>query len=219
MRQWTPLALLLVSLPALTAQSPTPSWRPGAELWAPLPTPATDKLPDPTGKDEIIARLTISGFAIRFESTPLDSVRNHFNAEIGAAGDAGEAERWVCVQGQDDNGPWVLWLLSNAIDGPAVGGFEWLRIDTADKVDRRCKHLAPGQDVIQLPVPLRLDMSLADAAVVLGTPSGLTGRSRIYVHAHTLTSNGESYSAENTVYLQFRQKSLRAIHALYTISK
>lgn len=218
MKHWVAAALLLVSMPLLSAQPADRSAPSDTALWEPLPPPPFDKLPDATGGGEMITRLTIFGFPVALQSTSLESARKHFGAEMGSKGDAGEAQGWVCLQGSDDDGPWVLWLLSNEIDGPAVGGFEWLRIDSATKVDPRCKRLANGSDVVQLPVALHLGMSIADAEEVIGTPSGLAGRSRVYVHERALRSNGKDYAADNTVYLRFRQKRLRAIRALYTVT-
>jgi hypothetical protein len=129
--------------------------------WEPPGMRGRDVLAKPTVAEDLISIITIGSFQVILEQTHLDEASNRLGATIGHAGEGGESEAWVCLQGQDQNDPWALWLRSgdidNDIDGPVIGGFLLLRRSANERLDSRCRQIK--DDRISLPIPIRLGMS------------------------------------------------------------
>ena len=160
---------------------------------------------------EMIANLRISDVTVSLEAdSQMEILRQKFGGEIGAEGDAAESLRWLCLHGSDAGGPWVLWLESDEIDGPYIGGFQWSRVPRSSQFDRRCAAL-PDSTTIELPDNLRLDIAESDVRRILGKPSIGKGSAWIYEHEHDETIRGEVFNSSNTVVVQIRDGRLWAI--------
>ena len=133
---------------------------------------------------DMVPSITIGSFHVILERTHLDEASNRLNAIIGHAGEMGEEESWVCVQGQDQNAPWALWLRSgdidNDIDGKVIGGFLLLRRSANDSLDSRCGRAKDSR--IAFPIPLRLGMSRTQVLAILGSPTSQSEKHMFYSH-------------------------------------
>jgi hypothetical protein len=83
-------------------------------IWQPPPIGA-DKSSPATVSKELATWVRVGGIKLVLEETPLDAVRNRFGGSLGHSRDAGDSLDWLCVQGADARGSWVLWLLSGEI--------------------------------------------------------------------------------------------------------
>jgi hypothetical protein len=78
----------------------------------------------------------------------------------------------------------VLWLTSGVIDGGSIGGFVWLHMSAAQKIDSRCTELNAKQATVMLPIPLKLNMTRNAVEQLLGKPSGNFHETFTYLHEH-----------------------------------
>jgi|WetSurSiteA1Bulk_404760.scaffolds.fasta_scaffold07186_2 hypothetical protein len=132
---------------------------------------------------DLVPTITIGSFRVILEQTALDEASARLGSAIGHAGEGGEEESWVCLQGKDQKIPWALWLRSgdidNGINGKVVGGFTLLRRSANEDLDRRCGR---AKDRISLPIPLRLGMSREEVLSTFGLPTFQSERLMLYSH-------------------------------------
>jgi hypothetical protein len=190
-----------------------------AIIWSPQPLLKFDDFyPTPTVKKEMIASLKVADVTIELEQdTKLEAMQQRFGGTIGAQGDASESLLWLCLHGSDKAGPWVLWLESGEIDGPYVGGFEWLRVPRSAQFDQRCAAL-PDTNRVELPVNLRLGAAVAKVLQTLGQPTYRKGHVLVYEHEHNETIRGEPFISDNSVIVGTRDGVVRAIAVNKTTS-
>jgi len=177
-----------------------------------------DSSPSATVKKEMIASLKVADVTIELEQdTKLEAMQQRFGGTIGAEGDASESLHWLCLRGSDEAGPWVLWLESGEIDGPYVGGFEWLRVPGFAQFDERCAAL-PDTSRVELPINLRLGISESRVVHLLGHPTYRKGRVLAYEHEHDEIIRGEPFISDNGVYVTIRNGVVWAIQVWKTTS-
>jgi hypothetical protein len=177
-------AVLMVALPVLPATLLVgpPVWEP-PNLW---PEAAVS---EPTGSRDFMRKLRIGSYTVVLEDTPLRDVSSRFGAAIGRRGDAGEGLEWVCLQGHDPQGRWVLWLESGEVHGPTVGGVLLERLATDVHVDDRCTRL---QGIpLSLPVPVSLGMSKPAVLHSLGQPTADADETLVYSSCHAINLSTE----------------------------
>jgi hypothetical protein len=187
-------------------------------IWSPPNLKLPSMLPTPSVKKEIIKGLRIDGWPVTLEKTKLAQAQKQFGAVVGSRGDASEALAWICLQGIDDQGTWVMWLYSGEINGPAIGGFQWQRISPDMQLDRRCRLLDRQQGRVELPIHLTLGMSEAEVVARLGRPSGTFRNLAIYSHEHNLTIDNEPYTVENDVLIEYGDGKVSTIAVNHTTS-
>src|SRR5579871_210768 len=83
---------------------------PPATQWAPPRLALPDALPPPTVPQMMISSLRIGKVRIYLEKTMRTEAQHRLGGIVGARGDGGDYEAWLCYQGSDQNGPWGLWL-------------------------------------------------------------------------------------------------------------
>ena len=169
-------------------------------IWSPpkVDWPTEVNFPSTVPK-EMIGKLRIASFPIVLEETELNAAQKHFGGVIGYRGDGGDSEAWLCLRGRDADGPWLFWLTSGELDGPAIMGFQWRRLVPNETPDRRCA-LAPNDKVgIKLPIALRPGMKEAEVREILGKPSFVSGKTLIYSHDHQETIHDIPYSSNNMI--------------------
>lgn len=132
-------------------------------------------------------------------------------------GDAGDWEGWLCYQGSDHAGQWVFWLTSDEINGDAIGGFIWKRVEPEESVDSRCKIIA-GPDPIKLQFSLYLGMMEADVIRILGRPTSARRSEVFYSHSHEETIRAERYMIDNGLEINTRSGIVVQIAAFETSS-
>ena len=206
-------AILLAISIAMAAQTGV---RPNFAIWAPPFVQLPPEWPDSTIQKLMITGITVAGFPIRLEHTQLDVVAKRLKVATGHQGDASES--WLCLHGKDREGAWGLWLTSSEIDGPMIGGFQLERLTSGAALDSRCGSFKDPSRSISLPIPIHLGMTEAQVQVVLGKPSSRYGETSIYFHERDLQLHGESYSADNSVILSYRNGVLWRVVVDYTIS-
>jgi hypothetical protein len=206
------LALLLVITAAL---SPSPH-RANDTVWIPPNLPGPEELPNPTIPQPMITSFRIDGFPISMQQTDLDAAARHFMAVAGHRGDAADAISWLCFHGTSESGPWALWLTSDEVDGPAIGGFQWQRLNAGEKIDSRCKQLG-GSSPLRSSFSIRLGMSESRIEHVMGPPTKRYRRTSLYFHHHDLTIHGQPYSADNMVYFTYRNGRLWSVAVSYQV--
>jgi hypothetical protein len=190
----------------------------GGKIWTPqLLLKFDDPLPEATVPKEMIPSVRISDVKVTLEHTELEAMEARFGGEIGSEGDAGESIGWLCLHGNDAVGPWVLWLLSDEIDGPYVGGFEWARVSRSSQFDERCAAL-PDPSRVELPIQLRLDTPEARVLQLLGRPTFRKDKVLAYEHEHDETIRGEPFISDNGVYIAIRDGKVWAINVWKTTS-
>jgi hypothetical protein len=167
------------------------------------------EVPKGTVPKEMLSKIVLSGFPITLERTAIRGVASHFIAMIGGKGDGGDFVQWVCLNGTDSVGGWVLWLESGEIEGGAVGIFQWQRLEAGAVLDQRCRTLHDGG--IKLPNHLRLGLTDSDVLKILGSPTVRQGDRFIYVHEHMESIRGEPYTSENILAILFRGRLAQAI--------
>lgn len=208
-------AILLAISIAMAAQT---GMRPNVPIWAPPSIESPPEWPHSTIQKPMITGITVAGFPIRLEYTQLDVVAKRLKVATGHQGDASEFLAWLCLQGNDRQGPWGLWLTSSEIDGPMIGGFQLEHLTPGAALDSRCGSFNDPSRSISLPIPIQLGMTEAQVQAVLGKPSSRYGETSIYVHERDLQLHGESYSADNSVILSYKNGVLWRVVVDYTIS-
>ncbi len=208
-------AILLAISTAMAAQTGV---RPNALIWSPPSVKLPPEWPHSTIQKPIITQITVAGFPIQLEDTELDAVAKHLRVATGHQGDASESLAWLCLHGEDKEGPWGLWLTSSEIDGPMIGGFQLQRLTSGAALDIRCSSLNDSSRSISLPIPIRLGMTESQVQAVIGKPSSRFGDASIYVHEHGLRLHGESYIADNSVIVSYKNGELWQVVVYYTIS-
>ncbi len=166
---------------------------------------------------EMLSKLRVANVAVTLEKTKLDNVEQLLGGTTGASGDAGDAVKWLCFQGMDGGDRWILWLQSGEIDGPSIGSFQWQRVSTDAKIDRRCRALGRTATV-RLALPLSLGMNEADVLKVLGTPSFRRGEKLIYLHEHEESINAVQYDSSNIVMVRVHGGAVTSVAVSKTTS-
>lgn len=212
------IALAMVT--AVCACSAQTTGRPSAKtiIWSPPKVGWWDNMPRPTIPKEMIGALKVANLPIVLEDTKLEDAQKRFGGTIGARGDAGESLGWLCLYGSDNDGPWILWLTSDEIDGPYVGGFQWRRLSLHERPDRRCTRLPEGKGGIQLPIALHPGMTTVDVQKVLGRPTVARGNTLFFCHEHQKVIRKENYTVSNNVAIVLRDGVVWAIEAAKTTS-
>ncbi len=219
--KWTNLiAFLLLVIWTVCAQTSVKSRsNQNPVVWGPPNLHWPSKFPQPTAPKEIITDLKVGGWPIVLETTELLSAQKRLGGTVGYRGDASEALAWICLYRLDENAAWVLWLYSGEIDGPAIGGFQWQRLENGAKMDRRCKALNAKMGTVELlPSPLHLGMTEAEVEGILGKPTRKYHDSVLYDHEHNLTIRKEPYTLDNDVLIVYKDGKVWAISANHTTS-
>lgn len=209
------MALFLSLICAATAQTVV---RPGGgdkPIWTPQPLWKFDDgaLAKATVPKEMIASLRVSDVTIPLEEdTKLEALQTRFGGKIGHQGDAGDSLSWLCLYGSDAVSPWVLWLESDEVDGPYVGGFQWRRVSRSAQFDQRCSAL-PDTSEVELPIDLRLGEMEAEVIQTLGRPTSRRANTLLYEHEHDELIRGEEFNSSNTVIVALRRGVVWAIQA------
>ncbi len=179
-------------------------WSPPRINWPEIEFPST--VPK-----EMIGKLRIANFPVILEETELETARKHFGGSIGSRGEAGDSESWLCLHGSDTNGPWILWLTSGELDGPAIMGFQWRRLPPNETPDRHCGLISQDKGGIELPLALYPGMTEAEMRKILGKPSFVSGKTLIYCHEHQEMIHKLPYTAMNTIAIVLRDGIVLAI--------
>lgn len=208
-------AVLLFAGAAL-GQTTSDSTKPAEPLWEPPVVDWSTQSPQPTIPKPIISSLKIADTRVVLDETPMQKVGEKFGMEVGRRGDAGESLKWLCFHGEDTDGRWMLWLQSGEMNGGAVGGFQWRRIDAGERVDSRCRKLMPGQ--FKLPIPLRLGMQEAELRRILGAPSGRAADLLLFRHEHPEVDVDLHYSVSNTVNVLLTNGAVTAVEVWKFVS-
>jgi hypothetical protein len=177
-----------------------------AVLWEPPQIDWPDHFLPATIPKEMIGTLRVAAIPITLEETKLEDVRKQFGATIGSRGDAGDSERRMCLYRNDANKRWILWLTSDEIDGPVIGGFQWRSLSPNEKPDRRCRLLRKDSGGIELPLALHLAMSEADLVKILGKPTMIRDNTIIFCHEHREIIDKQSYVSSNSIAVVLRGK-------------
>lgn len=212
------LAPFLVAAVLFGQDSGRQTPRPSRVIWGPPNLKLPSTFPKPSVKREMIRGLRIDGWPVALEETELTQAQKHFGAAVGSRGDASEALSWICLQGNDDQGTWAMWLYSGEIDGPAIGGFQWQRVPPEVRLDHRCRPLIRPQGSVELPIRLALGMSEADVMAGLGRPSGRFHNLAIYEHAHQVTIRNEPYTVENNILIEYSDGKVSTVIVNHTTS-
>jgi hypothetical protein len=186
-----------------------------APIWAPPNSSLPEDLPHPTAPKPLVTRLTVAGWPIILERTELGQAEAHFGGTMGKIGDASEELHWLCLYGKDKDGLWGLWLLSEEIDGPSVGGIQWQRLPTDAQMDRKCKLIVKGG--VELPIAVHPGMTQVETELVLGKPSMVKGDVAVYSHEHSYTVHKEAYTATNDLYVIYKNGVVWSLVVKYTI--
>jgi hypothetical protein len=210
------IAAVCVS-PAQTGSRPVAD-RGKAVVWSPPNVGWWDEMPKATVPKVMIGSLRVAGLPIVLEKTNLEDAHKHFGGTIGSQGDASESLGWICLDGRDKEGAWILWLFSGEIDGPAIGGFEWRHLSTSEKPDHRCSHLPKNSIGIELPIVLHLGMTEAEVRTLLGSPTAAREMTLFYCHEHQTVIRKEDYTVSNNVAIVFRKGAVWAIEVTKTTS-
>ena len=169
----------------------------GAEEAAPKAPPRIE-WPESKIEGTVFHRLSVAGFPIVLDHTSLEEARTRLGGVLGSAGDAGDAEEWMCFRGADTNGPWLFWLTSVEINGRAIGGFIWKRDDSATAVEPDCLLLR-GKNPIKLQLDLRLGTTKSRTLKLLGAPSIVQEQGMFYMQEREETIEGIQYTISNGV--------------------
>lgn len=190
----------------LKAENANTLWEPPSVEW-----------PTSGSGGSVLHRLSLAGFPIWLDHTKRENARRNLGGTAASSGDAGDWEGWLCYQGTDHVGKWVLWLTSDEINGDAIGGFTWKRVEPGESVDSRCKSL-PSPNPIRLQFGLRLGMTKANAARVLGKPTSERKSEQFYRHSHEETIKADHYTVDNGIELKMRSGIVIQIAAFETSS-
>jgi len=186
--------------------------------WEPFKMQSPSVAPRPTISKEMVSHVTVANWPITLETTTLTDAQRRFGGSIGHSGDAGESLQWLCLYQRSVGDGWVLWLTSGEIDGGSIGGFIWLHMTAAQKIDSRCTELNAEQGTVVLPIPLKLSMTRNAVERLLGKPSGRFHGTFTYQHEHEGTVGHAPYTWENSVDLVYRRGLVQAIQVDLTIS-
>ena len=189
-----------------------------AILWSPPKMGWPDQLPRPTVPKEMIGSLRVANMPIILEETTLEGVQKRLGGTLGSRGDAGEAEAWLCFCGSDSEGPWIFWLTSGELDGPAISGFQWRSLSPGERPDRRCRQLSLGSGRIELPLAIHLRMTEMETRRILGIPTIVRGKLLIFSHEHKQVIRGETYSVSNDIAVALRDGVVWAIEVAKSTS-
>lgn len=207
---------LLVMAVALSAQQPGSNVHDrSAAIWAPPTFSPPEDIPHPTVPKPLVTRLTVAGWPIILERTELEQAQTHFGGTMGKIGDASEELRWLCLYGKDNDGLWGLWLLSEEIDGPSIGGIQWQRLPADAQMDRKCKLIGKGN--VELPIAVHLGMTQKETDLVLGKPSMINGEVAVYSHERSFIAHKESYVANNELYVVYKNGVVWSLVVHYAI--
>ncbi len=157
-----------------------------APVWEPATLCSQAGPVKPVGSRDLVPKFAIGSFQVVLEQTQLAAVAARFDSVVGRSGDASESLAWVCLQGHDEQGPWSLWVESDEIHGPAVGGLLLLRRAPTDRLDSRCRSIEAV--AIDLPLPVRLGMPRAQALAALGPPASESETCVVYHHHTVMTA-------------------------------
>ena len=195
-----PAIAALLATCLVSAQTGAPVRGSAVGQWSP---PRID-WPDSRTKSSVLHKVSVAGFPIVLDQTLLEDAQKHLGGVKGSAGDAGDAEAWLCFRGGDANGPWLFWLTSDEINGQAIGGFIWKRIDDTAVVDSRCA-LLHGIDPIKLELDIHLGMTKANILRFLGAASVLRDQEMFYLHEREKTIQGTPYTISNGIEVTIRE--------------
>ena len=184
-------------------------WEP-PQSWYPQP------YPKPTVPRELVGQLHVANMDIVLEETRMKDVQARLGGSIGHRGDAGEYLEWVCVHGTDEIGEWALWIEGGEIHGGTVGGFQWQRVPSTAKFDKRCPTLSKADSAITLPIAIGLGTTEAELLRILGKTSVREGDNFRFAHQHEETIRGESYTSDNQVSVFVRKGTVWALHVWKT---
>ena len=185
-------------------------------IWSPPEIGWLDNMPQATVPKEMIGALRVANVPIVLEETNLTDAQKRFGGTIGSSGDAGESLAWICLDGNDKDGTWILWLFSGEIDGPAIGGFQWMRLSASERPDRRCSRLPKNKGGVELPIALHLGMTEVEVQKVLGQPTVTRDKTSFYDHEHKTVIRNEDCTVSNDVAIVFREGAVWAIEAAKT---
>lgn len=186
----------------------------GKPIWKPPRITSDDALPKATVPRLMVGDLQLADVKVVLEQTELENIKSHFGGEIGHQGDAGDYLSWLCYRGTDEEGPWVLWLMSGEMDAGTVGSFQWRRIPDDANFDNRCPAVTDSSSKVALPIRLRLGLSETNLLKILGPPTARRGQTLLYVHDHDETANGQQYTVLNTVFVIIRNGAVYAVEVL-----
>lgn len=186
--------------------------------WQPLKMQFPSVAPPPTIPKEMVSHLTVANWPITLEKTTLTDAQRRFGGSIGQSGDAGEFLQWLCLYKRNAEDGWVLWLTSGEIDGGSIGGFVWLHMSAAQRIDSRCTELNAEKATVMLPIPLKLNMTRDTVEQLLGKPSGRFHETFTYLHEHKGTIRHAPYTWENSIDIVYKRELVQAIQVDLTIS-
>jgi hypothetical protein len=186
-----------------------------AAIWAPPNFAIPEDSPHPTVPKPMVTRLTVAGWPIELQRTELEQAQRHFGGTMGKIGDASEALHFLCLYGKDKDGLWGLWLLNEENDGPSIGGIQWQRLPADAQMDRKCKLIVKGG--VELPIAVHLGMTQNEAERVLGKPSLTKGDIAVYSHEHSFTAHKEQYTADNELYVVYKNGWVWSLVVNYAI--
>jgi hypothetical protein len=170
----------------------------------------------PTVPREMIASLRIAGVNVPLEEDlELQALQVRFGGKVGAAGNASNWHAWLCLHGSGTAGPWVLWLESDEVDGPYIGGFQLRRVSRSARFDDRCAAL-PDMAKIEMPIGLALGTPKTRVIRVLGRPTTRAGNVLLYEHEHNELIRGEEFTSFNSVTVELRDGVVSAIDVAKT---
>lgn len=187
-------------------------------IWSPPDVGWWDDMPRPTVPKEMIGALRVANVPIVLEETKLEDAQKRFGGTIGDRGDAGDAIGWLCLDGSNKNGPWILWLISGEINGPTIGGFQWRRLSPGETPDRRCSRIPDDKGGIELPIALHFGMTEAEVQKLLGRPTVTRSKTFFFSHEHEAVIDKEKYTVSNDVAVVFRGGRLWEIEVVKTTS-
>jgi hypothetical protein len=187
-------------------------------IWSPPKINWPDDMPRATVPKEMIVSLRVADMPIILEDTKLEDAHMRFGGKIGSRGDAGDAEGWLCLHGTDTDGPWIFWLTSGEVDGPAIDGFQWRRLSPNEVPDHRCRLIPQGKEGIKLPIAIRLGITEQEVKQLLGQPSYTRDKTLIFSHEHHKLINKEPYTVSNDVAVVLRDGMVWAMEVASSTS-
>ncbi|MGA7697038.1 MAG: hypothetical protein WCA76_18570 [Candidatus Sulfotelmatobacter sp.] len=213
------IILLVLASAAFTETDERASQRSDKVVWEPPEWNIPENVKATVAK-EMFSRFRVSGYEVTLEETSMEDAEQHLGGVIGKRGDAGDAMQWLCFQGADSVGGWVLWLESGEINGGSVGSLQWQRLSNRDVLDRRCHALQKAGTPIQLPLSLKLGAKSSDVLKSLGPPTSKDGGRLIYLHEHEVGAirGGDPFISSNIVVVHLRDGLVWAIQASKTTS-
>jgi hypothetical protein len=213
------IALLLLASSAFTQTVR----RAGTEATGAIWEPPAWNLPQnvkATAPKEMISTFRASGYDITLRQTSMKDVERRFGGTMGKRPDASDASEWLCFDGRDAAGRWVLWLENDEINEGTIGSFQWQRISSRDVLDSRCHSLRKADSVIQLSRSFRLGAKSSEVSRTLGQPTLKTRGTLFYRHEHEVggTRAGDPFISSSLVVFHLRSGMVWAIQASKTTS-